>query len=113
MLEKHANFKAYWESIGKPKFEVLRKLNNTWVWLFPLPNTPNWESQDYRIKDDPHWELRREWVDSDFMMPIEYYNSDDEEWIIANTPTWNKDYLYRKAQNEDNAMLTKPTRRAD
>jgi hypothetical protein len=79
----HDKFRAYWESIGKPALEVLT-FNGHW---------------DYRIKNDPHWELRRKWIDSNFTLPIETLT--ENGWVKAasnNNPAWFEGKEYREAK---------------
>lgn len=97
MQEKHAKFKAYWESIGKPKLEIF-DIEDDPQWGLVSADIPNFCGDNYRIKGDPHWELRREWVDSDFTLPIEGFHAIERTWIPCPNPAWLKEHKYRKAQ---------------
>lgn len=110
MLEKHKKFKAYWESIGKPKLEMFT-LSEKWENVnFNL----DFSGADYRIKDDPHWELRREWIDSDFTLPIEYLSKVFDGWTKTslNTPGWGTHIQYRKAQTNKEHTMTEQSSHA-
>jgi hypothetical protein len=88
----HDKFRAYWESIGKPALEVFT-FNGHW---------------DYRIKDDPHWELRRKWIDSDFTLPIEAKTLGQWHLLTSNI-YWQNELEYREAKqvNEIDEHLPK------
>ena len=93
MNEKHCKFAKYWESIGKPQLEVW--LTDNWHIAVPAPSL---YGSDYRIRDDPHWELRRKWIDSDFTLPIEFrYSASDGNWCRTVNPDWVKEIFYREA----------------
>jgi hypothetical protein len=98
-MSRHDKFKAYWESLKKPDLEYLYT-NSSWMPVAKLAakSDPSWdENADYRIAGDLHWELRREWVDSDFTLLIEY--TDGISWQIATTPAWREEAQYRRAKN--------------
>lgn len=72
-MSRHAKFKSYWESIGKPPLEYSQTANIL-PWLKCLTE-PSFEYLfDYRIAGDIHWELRRKWVDSDFKLKVEFFS---------------------------------------
>ena len=92
----HENFKKYWESIGKPILEYRYGMG---VWS-ECDSNPLFFAGTYRIKGDPHWELRQKWIDSDFKLPIEYQGYGKCNWIKTDMdgPGWIQDYEYREAQ---------------
>lgn len=107
-MNRHDKFKAYWESIGKPQLEAF----NSSSWSSPtwtsISATPSWfDYCDYRIAGDPHWGLRRKWIESDFTLPIEYKSKiDEEEWIMCKVgPNWVFDYEYREAKQVSNQEI--------
>lgn len=85
MANKHDKFKAYWESIRKPQLEVSVG-GLPWRTVARVEWYP-WA--DYRIKDDPHWELRLAWVNSDFTLPIEQ-RWVGREWHLVTRPCWER-----------------------
>jgi len=103
-MADYTKFKAYWESIGRPPIEVL--INGQQEWL-EITN-PRFENSDlhYRIKDDPHWELRKKWVDSNFTLPLKMRHETEEKWVICENPGWWCDYEYREM--EQKPMTDKP-----
>lgn len=93
-------FKAYWEKIGRPDRQVLWPEDGSWLDV----NGKDAGFHDmylYRIKDDPHWELRQKWIDSDFTLPIEKYVNG--RWISVgvgnkfNSIVWSQWLSYREA----------------
>jgi len=91
MENKHEKFKKYWESIGKPELEGTID-GKKWVILI----NPEWTENNYRIKGDRHWKLRKKWIDSDFALKIESSNDDGEGWMKT-VPSWYQDFEYREA----------------
>lgn len=94
MLDKHLKFKRYWKTIGEPELEC--KGIGDAQWLPVLVRNPEFTSASYRIADDPHWLLRRRWIDSDFTLPIEWQR-DDMSWGLVARPTWRRGVMYREA----------------
>jgi hypothetical protein len=92
-MAKHDKFKAYWESLSKPQIEYLWDDDD----FEPVAGVPAWaENTEYRIAGDRHWELRREWVNSDFTLPIE--SCGEGEWFLCKNPCWMGNSEYRKAK---------------
>lgn len=101
MSNRHEKFKAYWESLGRPKLES-KNIGNPEI-DFGVCSIPAWLNDvDYRIAGDPHWILRREWVDSDFTLPMEMRlvggNISGPIWVMAPDPSWEPEIIYRKAE---------------
>jgi hypothetical protein len=109
----HYKFAKYWEAIGCPELEVkylcgeFGKLSS---------DTPSWfENQIFRIKGDLHWELRREWVDSDFTLPLEFKKGNDDwtrlEYCPIEQLPWSNTTNYQKAKTKQDETMTeiKPT----
>jgi hypothetical protein len=96
-MGKHDKFRAYWESIGKPSIDIkYPELSGEWQ-LFKSQR-PNFDDDaDYRINDDPHWELHRKWIDSDFTLPIEAKTSGQWHLLTSNIH-WHNDWEYREAK---------------
>ena len=92
---RHYKFAAYCMSIGYPDIDA-GKLNH--LFEFSLMDCiPSWcEKTNYRIANDPHHELRRQWIDSDFTLPIEIYLCG--KWIFLSKPDFSKGFLYRTTQ---------------
>lgn len=111
VTKQHEKFKAYWEELGKPGIEI----GNDGDWC-PLP-FPKFDStfvnNHYRIKGDPHWRLRRRWIDSDKTLPIEWFNEDlgdHGEWTPTNgRPVWFENIEYREAQQQNKEDYLKIT----
>jgi len=102
-MADYTKFKAYWESIGKPMVETRSLGDDKWL-LFCNPNF-NSHVFDYRIKDDPHWKLRKKWVDSDFTLLIES-KSESLDWGPCPRPIWYSEFEYREI--EQKPMTDKP-----
>lgn len=94
-MSRHDKFIKYWESIGKPNLEWKYPERTVWN-RFDGPSWPN--NYDYRIAGDPHWELRRKWIDSDFTLPIEEKTIGG--WMSAAIPFNFAEYEYREAKPE-------------
>ena len=92
-------FKAYWNSIGRPEIEF--KITSNTKWAISFTECSFIASFDYRIKDDPHWELRAKWIDSDFTLPIEYYDTGTKVWYRDMDPVWTASALYREATQKE------------
>lgn len=104
----HCKFAKYWESIGRPQMEVTQPYLNGWGLV---AGNPIWdESNYYRIEGDRHWELRREWVDSDFTMPLEFKDNGGK-WRKFNSGhfslQWFQEFEYRKAETQQEQIMTK------
>lgn len=80
MNMKHDKFVAYWNSSGRPQLEAL--IGRHWC---VLGKTRIFTEKDYRIAGDRHWELRRKWIEPDFMLPIER-KSRDGRWYLTREP---------------------------
>jgi len=105
-MADYTKFKAYWESIGKPQVEYKKTQSSEWMELCVLsPSFDGINIHSYRIKDDPHWELRKKWVDSDFALPIEMSRS-GKAWEICVAPIWHPIIKYR--ETEQKPMTDKP-----
>jgi len=72
--------------------------NDGELWLYPVLLSADPENETrykyYRLVNDRHWILRQKWIDSDFKLPIEVYDSNG--WRRA-TPDWIHDKGYRVA----------------
>lgn len=88
-------FKAYWKAIGEPELQILSH-NGEWIDLSRYPFF-NSDRGLYRIQGDPHWELRAKWIDSDFMLPIEFLGKLSDVWRGTEYPQWHKKSHYREA----------------
>lgn len=92
--EKHRKFAAYWDELGRPELEVKGYCFNH----FQLATNPTFvEKSEYRIKNDPHWQLRLKWVNSDKTLPIEIYDTCDKKWRNITMPEWFRSSDYREA----------------
>lgn len=98
-MSSHDKFKAYWESIGKPRLEFARHGDTTyWETVEGFETPPDCDLFDYRIDGDRHWELRRKWIDSDFKLKIECANHDGWEPLHEDEqPSFNQHCEYREA----------------
>jgi hypothetical protein len=70
-------FLTYWNAVGRPPIEC--GVGDCW-----LPSDevrPFFTQVNYRIKDDPNWELRTKWIESDFMLPIEGFIGG--QWVLV------------------------------
>lgn len=101
----HYKFAKYWEAIGRPQLETL---GIDWS---DASIDPCWfEEVIYRIKGDRHWQLRREWVDSGFTLPIEYQINKSQWWLLGDV-TKNCNFVfsetvnYRKAKTKQEQTL--------
>ena len=108
MLNKHIKFAEHWVTVGRPILEVFSG-SEEWATLREATNMPIncFGGQDYRIKGDKHWELRRKWIDSDKSLPIEFYNTSDEVWELVKNPYWFQDKTYREQKKEVDTCLPK------
>ena len=104
----HDKFRKYWESTGKPQLEC--KLLNEDYWHLSKPHLyPVWDKDTiYRIVCDTHWKLRAKWIESDFTLPIEFYNAEREKWTSSPCPMWTKTGLYREASASEEAFPVVP-----
>lgn len=103
----HYKFAKYWNAIGCPKLEF--NIPPLLLWQNVIDN-PLWDKENtYRIKDDRHWQLRKEWVDSDYTLPIEYQDN------CGSWKTFNGNYIdlwwfqerdYRKAETKQETIMT-------
>lgn len=94
-------FEMYWEEIGRPKLEETI-VGVKWT----ATTAPSWDSGiTYRIKEDPHWQLRSKWLDSYRALPIEAYfgNSRGGEWYLV-YPKWDATVLYREGKFLEDAF---------
>ena len=113
-MNRWDKFKAYWEDLGRPRLQsycpVYFESDDRWV---DCSQEPMFLSHlEYRIKDDPHWELRLKWVNSDKTLPIEWYFSSlhrwspdpniimdpEDKWFLVNDPIWLSDTAYREGR---------------
>lgn len=107
--EKLIKLTRYFNSFGNPLIE----------WKLPSekwggPNQQNCTANikeitltpylQFRIKDDPHWELREKWILSDFKLPIEFKFLGTEAWCLCEKNafeeyivTWDETIHYREA----------------
>jgi len=99
-MADYTKFKAYWESIGKPPVEYKKTQSSEFMDLYILnPEFDCINIHSYRIKDDPHWELRKKWVDSDFTLPIES-KSENIGWGTCPKPLWYPNHQYREMEQK-------------
>lgn len=89
--EKWRKFAAYWEAQNRPQLEVSTD-GSKWRLLI---DPPTWSAWFYRFEDDPHWELRKRWVDSDFKLTILCRENDRDDWRVVRNPSWSPDMQYR------------------
>jgi hypothetical protein len=84
-------FENYWKSIGKPKLEVL--LGPKWHICTGNPRL----GYQYRILNDPNWDVRKKWIDSEFELPLEARYGEDGYWVSVAfmLPTLSKEIEYR------------------
>lgn len=110
MSNRHEKFRKYWESLGKPALEACDPDILNWTKI-DSDVIPKWhDGMAYRLAGDPHWKLRKEWVDSGFTLPIEHFIPSDEygddRWIfIQNIPSWAPEKQYRKAEFAEEVPL--------
>lgn len=56
---------------------------------------------EYSIVNDPRWELRLKWIDSDRTLPIEFSCDDGQNWhkhTLSTPPTWHPSIKYREGR---------------
>lgn len=103
MRENHTKeeldkLKKYFNSLGENTLIDVKKKTIA-DWGKPLQiEFLNFDSNnlDYRIANDPHWELREKWILLDFQLPIEFYDEYDKKWVDIKTPAWWNDIKYRE-----------------
>ncbi len=106
MSDKHDKFKKYWESLGKPALET--KPSSNGIDSFRPVGAPEWiYGQDYRIAGDPHWKLRRDWINSDFTLPIAVKIG--ANWEMATIHAWDKSSEYRAAEQPPTQQISDAT----
>jgi len=93
-MSKHDNFKKHWLDMGQPPVEYFNTKEN--IWIEVLPNRGVFYDYSYRIKGDKHWMLRQKWIDSGFILPIEYLSTFDGKYALTDTPKWDFDTKYRE-----------------
>ena len=83
-------FETYWKSIGKHRLEVL--LGPEWHICTGSPKL----GYRYRILNDPNWDVRKLWIDSEFELPLEARYGEGD-WVPAPymLPTTSKGIEYR------------------
>ena len=89
---RHYKFAKYCQSIGYPDIEITGVAND-WVRVIEPKFHENW---NYRIENDPHHELRREWIDSDGTLQVES-SLDGVAWRKSKAK-WKSSVKYRKAE---------------
>jgi len=94
-MSDHDNFKKHWHDIGEPDLEYFRKENSKWC-SFNKNLGTFLDEFEYRIKGDKHWKLRKKWIDSGFILPIEYLSTFDGKYALTDTPKWDFNTKYRE-----------------
>ena len=91
---KWDKFRKYWEELGKPALQSKPPLSDGWRICC---STPAWDDWDYRLKDDPNWEVRLAWVNSGKTLEIEWLNPIAKAWqgLPNSSPAWQVYYHYR------------------
>lgn len=95
-LEK---LEQYFRSLGDPIIEW-KTYDRAWgheyqeVCRNNIKNIRLYPDFQYRIENDPHWELREKWVLSDFTLPIEWRS--DVPWVTCPNPCWTDVLQYRE-----------------
>lgn len=92
---------AYFKSLGNPIIEW-KEYEEEWghkdqeSYTNKIENIGLCGELHFRIKDDPHWELREKWVLSNFTLPIEALDTSNNSWYSVRVPAWIPQITYRE-----------------
>ena len=95
---KWDKFREYWEELGKPELQAkAHGGNSSWI----VAGSPCWyDEYDFRLKDDPNWEVRLAWLNSGKTLEIENGCCNLTQWYESGgargtNPDWNFANTYR------------------